>query len=127
MLYKFQCSLHRHKVNQITILYCLRKLIAISRNTVLQFKDFIGIFVNFIFWSSCQPNQRSIKIIKNIPVFIVNGTMCFITDHQIKMSAGKQFSLFVLNRIYTVYHGLISRKNTMSCIVIFLFAQICNR
>ena len=53
--------------------------------------------------------------------------MGFITDYQIEMSAGKQFSLLILYRINAIHHGLISRENTMSLIIILFLAQICHR
>ena len=51
--------------------------------------------------------------------------MCLITDHEVKMTAGKQLLPLNLYRIYTVHHRLISGKNTVRVIIIFLFTQIC--
>ena len=50
--------------------------------------------------------------------------MRLITDHQIKMAAGKQFSLAVMNRINTIDHCLVRRENTVRIVVILFFNQI---
>ena len=53
--------------------------------------------------------------------------MSLITDDKIKMTAGKKFAFIIMNVINTVHHSLICRKYAMRRIIIFLFAQICNR
>ena len=50
--------------------------------------------------------------------------MGLVADHQIEMPAGKQFPLFIFHGIDTAHHGLVSGKNAVGLIVIFLIAEI---
>ena len=70
---------------QISILYGLCQFIAIGGNTIFQVKNLIGVSVYFILGCSRQADKRCVKIIENITVFVINGTMCFVTDYQIKV------------------------------------------
>ena len=83
-------------------------------------------FVNLIFRCCSKSYKQCIKICKNIFILIINRSVCFITNDQIKMTTGKKlFPSFVIYRINTVYHGLICGENTSRHIIILFFNQIC--
>ena len=44
---------------------------------------------------------------ENVLILVIDGTVRLVTDHQIKMAAGEQLTLFVLHLIDAVHHGLI--------------------
>ncbi len=53
--------------------------------------------------------------------------MSLITDYKVKVPACEKLSLFVMNIINAIHHGLVSRKYTMRAAISFFFAQICYR
>ena len=50
--------------------------------------------------------------------------MGFVTDHQVKVSAGKELALLILHAVNDIVHGLIGRKDAVSGVVILLFAEV---
>ena len=124
LFHELQSAFHGKIVYQIAVLHCLRQIIAIGRNPVFQFKNFIGIFINLIFRSRRQPDERRVKPIENILVFVVYRPVHLITDHKVKISAGKEPALSVIDHINAMDHGLIRGKYTMGCIIILFLHQI---
>ena len=124
---EFQFRFYRQEIHQIPVLDRLRQLIAIGGHTIFQLKNLIGILVNFVFRRGCQPHQRGIKVVENIPVFVVNGAVSFVADDQIEMPAGEEFALLVLYTVDDVVHGLIGGKYAVSGVVILFFAEVGDR
>ena len=89
LLNKLQLRLYRQEIHQIPVLYRLCQLITVSRHALLQLKNAVGIFIDLIFRRRSKTNKRCIKICENVFVFIVDRTMCLITDHKVKMAARK--------------------------------------
>ena len=108
LLDEFESRFNRHKINKISVLYRLGKLIAIGRNTVLKLKNLISIFVNLVFRSRRKPNKGCIKIIEYVSVFVIDRTVRFIAYEKVKMSACEKLSFLVFYFIYAVIHRLIS-------------------
>ena len=52
--------------------------------------------------------------------------MGFVTDHQVKVSAGKELAVLILHAVNDIVHGLIGRKDAVSGVVILLFAEVSN-
>ena len=50
--------------------------------------------------------------------------MGFVTDYQVKVSAGKELAVFILHAVNDIVHGLIGGKDAVSGIVILLFAEV---
>ena len=50
--------------------------------------------------------------------------MRFIADYKVKVTAGKQLSLLIVNGINTVHHCGIGRKYTVRVVVILILAEI---
>ena len=123
---EFQFRFYRQEIHQIPVLDRLRQLIAIGGHAIFQLKNLICILVNFVFRRGCQPHQRGIKVVENIPVFVVNGAVSFVADDQIEMPAGEEFALLVLYTVDDVVHGLIGRKDAVSGVVILLLTEIGN-
>ena len=107
LLNEFQLRFHRHEIDQIAIRDSLCQLIAISRNAIFQFKYLVGVLVDLILWCRRQADQRGVKVVENILVFIIDGPVRLIADNQIEMPAGKELSLIIFDGINTVHHGLI--------------------
>ena len=53
--------------------------------------------------------------------------MRLVADHQIKMSAGEQLALLVLDRVDAVHHGLIGREYAVGGVVVLFLAEIGHR
>ena len=126
LLNKFQLRLYRQEIHQISVLDRLRQLIAIGGHAIFQLKNLIGILVNFVFRRGRQSNQRRVEIIENIPVFVVNRAVRLIADHKVKVPTGKELAVFILYAVNDIVHGLISRKDAVSGVVILLLAEIGN-
>ena len=62
--------------------------------------------------------------VKNILIFVVNRPVGLITDHQVKMAAGKDLPLPVIDRVNTVDHGLVRGKYAVGIVVVLLLHQI---
>ena len=73
-----------------------------------------------------QAHQRSVKIIENIPVFVVDGAVRLVTDYKVKVPNCEQLALVVLHRVDAVHHGLIGGEHTVGGIVVLLLAEIGN-
>ena len=123
---EFQFRFYRQEIHQIPVLDRLRQLIAIGGHAIFQLKYLIGILVDLVLGRGCQPHQRGIKVVENIPVFVVNGAVSFVADDQIEMPAGEEFALLVLYTVDGVVHGLIGGKYAVRCVVILLLAEIGN-
>ena len=123
---EFQFRFYRQEIHQIPVLDRLRQLIAIGGHAVFQLKNLIGILVNFVFRRGCQPHQRGIKVVENIPVFVVNGAVSFVADHKVKVPTGKELAVFILYTVDDVVHGLIGRKDAVSGVVILLLTEVDN-
>jgi len=63
---------------------------------------------------------------ENIPVFVIHRAVGFVTDHQVKVPAGKELALLILHAVNDIVHGLIGRKDAVSGVVILLFAEVSN-
>ena len=92
----------------------------------MQLKDLVGVLVDFVFGGGGQAHQRSVKIIENIPVLVVDGAVRLVTDYKVKVSDGEQLALVVLHRVDAVHHGLIGGEYAVGGIVILLLAEIGN-
>ena len=124
---EFQLALHLQKVHQKTVLYRLGQLIAIGGDPCPQFKDIVGVLVDLILGGGGKTHQGRVKVIENIPVFVVDGAVSLITDDKIKMSRCKQLALLVLHCVDAVHHGLVGGKDAPGSIVVLLLAQISHR
>ena len=100
------------KVNEEPIPDGLSQFIAVCRNTGFQFKDFIGVLIDFVFGRRSKPYDVGIKIGKDIFIFFINASMSLINDDEIEVPTGEQFStIFVLSFVNAVHHGLIGGKD----------------
>ena len=125
LLNKFQFAFNRHKIHKKSIGNRLRKLVGIGRYVGFEFKYIIGILVDFVFRRGGKTNQGSVEIIENILVFVVDGAVCLVHDHEIEMSNREEFLfILVLNSINTVHHRLIGREYTTRVKVFFVLAEI---
>ena len=104
----------------------MRQLVAIGGNTVFQFKNFIGVLVDFILGRCGQADQRRVKVVEDVLVLVVNRAMRLIADDQVKVSAGKQLAVLILYAVNGIVHGLIGGKHTMRRVVVLFFAEVCN-
>ncbi len=124
LLNKLQRSFHRQEIDQIAILDRLSQLIAVGRHAIFQLKHIIGIFINLIFGCGCQAHEWRIEIIEDVPVFVVDRTMCFVADNQVKMSAGEQLAFVILDGVDAVHHRLVGGKHTVGIVVVLVLAEI---
>ena len=104
----------------------MRQLVAIGGNTVFQFKNFIGVLVDFILGRCGQADQWRVKVVEDVLVLVVNRAMCLIADDQVKVSAGKQLAVLILYAVNDIVHGLVGGKHTMRSVVVLFFAEVCN-
>ena len=88
-LQKFERGFDREEVHQIAVLDRLRQIVAVGRLSAVQLKDLVCIFINFILRRRGQTDERRVEVVENILIFIVDGTMRLVADHQIKVTAGE--------------------------------------
>ena len=128
MLDKFQFTFNGHIINKKAIGNGLSKLVTVCGNTVLKLKNLVGVLVDLVLGRSSKTNQRSIKIIKNILVFVIDRAVRLVHDDKIKVADGKQlFIVIILNRINAIHHRLISREYTTRIKVLLVLAEISHR
>ena len=89
LLQEFQFALHGEEVHQEAVLYRLGQFVAVSGYAALQFKDFIGILVDLVLGGGSEAYQGRVKVVENVPVLAVDGTVGLVADHQIEMAYGK--------------------------------------
>ena len=111
------------------ILHRLRQWVIVGGITILQLENFVCILVHLVLWRSGKTHKRRVEIGEDIAVFVVDGAVGFVADHQIKMPAGKySASVFIiLNGIYTIHHGLIGGENAVRGGVVLVLAEIGDR
>ena len=108
LLNEFELGFHRHEIYEESVVYRLRQLVAVGRHAVFKLKDLVGVFIDLVFGGCRKTDERGIEIVENIFIFVVNGTMCLIHDHKIKVTDSKELSVvFVFDLIYAMDHGLI--------------------
>ena len=126
-VYKFQRCLYGKVVHQITVIYGLCQFVAVSRLSVCQFEYFIGVLFHFILWCGGKADQRCIKIVKNILIFVIYRPVGLVADYQVKMAAAEYPSLVVSHIIYTSDHSLVCGKHAVCTVITVFFAQVGNR
>ena len=126
-LNELQFGLYREEVHQKAVLHRLGQLVAIGGHAALQFKNVIGILVDLILGGSGKAHQRRVKVVENIPVFVVDGAVGLVTDHQVEMPTGEKLTLLVPHRVDAIHHGLIGGKHTPGGIIVLLLAEIGHR
>ena len=72
LLQEFQLALHREEVHQEAVLYRLGELIAVGGHAALQLKDLVGILVDLILGGSSKAHQRSVEVVEDVPVFVID-------------------------------------------------------
>ena len=125
MVKKFERSFNGLVVDEIFVLDGSSKVIAVIRHSGFQLKNFIGIFVDFIFRRRGEPHLQSVEVAENILILIVDAAMCLIENNQVEMTAAEKLSaILILGSIDAVYHGLICRKYASCPAVTVVFTQI---
>ena len=104
----------------------MRQLVAIGGNTVFQFKNFIGVLVDFILGCRGQADQRCVKVVENVLVLVVNRAVRLVADDQVKVPAGEQLAVFVLYAVNDIVHGLIGGKYAVSRVIVLFLAEVRN-
>src|SRR5690554_2972829 len=72
--------------NQVFLINSFVQFVVERRRSLFFIKDPVSIVVCTILGCCCQPQHECIKIFKNSSIFLVNGSMRFINNNQIKMS-----------------------------------------
>ena len=103
------------------------QFISVCRHIGFHSEKVIGIPISFSFGCSCQAYPISIKIFENGFVLIVNRSMDFVKDDEIKMPYTKMsvtINIFLINQ---VNHRLVSAEDDARVQIVFLLRQIDRR
>ena len=93
----------------------------------MQLKNLIGVLVDLVLGRGGQAHQWGIEVGKDILVFVVDGAVGLIADHQIEVPDGKEPALLVLHGVDAVHHGLVGGEDAMGGKVVLFLTEICHR
>ena len=127
LLQKFELRLHRQKVHQKPIRHRLGQLVAVGGHAALQLEYLVGVLVDLVLGGGSEAHQRRVKIGKNVPVFVVDGAVGLVADHQIEVPAGEQLARLVPHPVDAVHHGLVGGKYAVGPVVVLFLAQVGRR
>ena len=127
LLDEFQRGLHGQEVHQIPVLYRLGQLIAVGGHAALQLEDLVGVLVDLVLGCSGQAYQRRVEVSKDILVFVVDGAVGLVADHQIEVPHGEELTLLILHGVDAVHHGLVGGEHPMGGVVVLFLAEIRHR
>ena len=119
---EFQLAFHGDEVHQKPVPHGVRQLITIGRHAVLQIENTVGVLVNIVLRRGGQAHQRRVEIVKDVPIFVVNGAVRLVADDEVEVAAGEQLALIVLHLVDAVIHRLVSGKHAVGGSL--LFAEI---
>ena len=103
------------------------QLVAEGRLAVPKLEDVISVLVNVVLGGGGEAHQRGVEVGENVPVFVVNRAVGFVTDDQVEVAAGKQLALLVLHRVDAVHHGLVGGKDAPGSGVVLLLTEVGHR
>ena len=125
LLDKFELAFHRDKIHKKAVLDRLRQLVAVGRYAVFKLENLIRVLVDLILRCGGKTNQGRVKIVENIPVFVVNGAVRLVYDNKIKVTDRKELLLIlVLHGIDAVHHRLISGEHATRVKILLILAEI---
>src|SRR5690606_39122257 len=117
---KTQIDLLSFWQKQMSFISRFKQIVVVDRFLVTVPKKLVTVKIHFIPWRGCEPKYQAIEIIKNMPVLIVNRTMCLIYDDQIKVTN----AIYSVCCLYSVDNRLIGRKDNPGRHIVFLLSDI---
>ena len=124
---EFEFAFHRAVVHEEPVLDGLGQFVAVGGHAVLQLKDFVGVFVDFVLGGGGQAHQRGVKVVEDVPVFVVDGAVGLVADDQIEVAHGEEFALLVVDGVDAVHHGLVGGKYAVGGGVVLFLAEVGDR
>ena len=112
----------------MVLINCRFIVVGVSRDTMLHFKEIVGVAVNIGLWGCCQSNQHRIKIFKDGTVLFKDAAMTLVNNDQVKMNRRKQpLSFCRLGIVDGIKDGRIGRKDDAGVAIVLIGAKIAQR